>query len=159
MKRRYQPDSVDWVHHRNRGRPKLWALDPALGRRVLQLARGKYAGFNDSHLHQKLVEDEGFTLRRETVRRILRRANLASSQKRRPRHYRARRQRRPRRGMMLQTDASRHWLQGRGPLLTLIAFQDDASSDVLAAHFQLESENAWVICAVCISWLLPTASL
>lgn len=45
--------------------------------------------------------------------------------------------------MMLQADASRHdWLEGRGPRLTLTGFQDDASSDVLAAQFQLEAENA-----------------
>ena len=33
-------------------------------------------------------------------------------------------------------------LQGRGPRLTLLGFQDDATSRVLAAHFQLEPENA-----------------
>ena len=44
--------------------------------------------------------------------------------------------------MMALTDASRHdWLEGRGPELTLIAFQDDATGQILAAHFQLEPEN------------------
>jgi hypothetical protein len=44
--------------------------------------------------------------------------------------------------MMALTDASRHdWLQGRGPTLTLIGFQDDATGQILAAHFQLEAEN------------------
>jgi hypothetical protein len=44
--------------------------------------------------------------------------------------------------MMVLTDASRHdWLQGRGPELTLIGFQDDATSQILSAHFQLEPEN------------------
>jgi hypothetical protein len=44
--------------------------------------------------------------------------------------------------MMALTDASRHdWLEGRGPQLTLIGFQDDATSQILAAHFQLEAEN------------------
>jgi hypothetical protein len=77
------------------------------------------------------------------VRRILRKAKLPSPQKRRPSKYRARRERRPRLGMMLQSDASRHdWLQGRGPRLTLLGFQDDATSRVLAAHFQTEAENA-----------------
>jgi integrase-like protein len=31
--------------------------------------------------------------------------------------------------------------KGRGPELTLIGFQDDATSRILAAHFQLEAEN------------------
>jgi hypothetical protein len=44
--------------------------------------------------------------------------------------------------MMAVSDASRHdWLQGRGPELTLIGFQDDATGQILAAHFQLEGEN------------------
>jgi hypothetical protein len=44
--------------------------------------------------------------------------------------------------MMALTDASRHdWLQGRGPELTLLGLQDDATSQILAAHFQLEPEN------------------
>jgi hypothetical protein len=44
--------------------------------------------------------------------------------------------------MMALTDASRHdWLEGRGPTLTLIGFQDDATGQILAAHFQFEAEN------------------
>jgi hypothetical protein len=44
--------------------------------------------------------------------------------------------------MMALTDASRHdWLEGRGPVLILIGFQDDATRQILAAHFQLEPEN------------------
>jgi transposase len=142
LKRRYRPDSVAWVHHGNRGRPMPWALPAALRRTILELARGKYQGFNDSHLCQKLHSEENLVVSRETVRRILRRAQLASPQKRRPRQYRARRLRRPRFGMMVLTDASRHdWLEGRGPELTLIGFQDDATSQILSAHFQLEAEN------------------
>jgi hypothetical protein len=119
-----------------------WALPAALRRTILELARGKYQGFNDSHLCQKLHSEENLVVSRESVRRILRRAQLASPQKRRPRQYRARRLRRPRFGMMVLTDASRHdWLEGRGPELTLIGFQDDATSQILSAHFQLEAEN------------------
>ena len=143
LKRRFQPHSAAWVRHGNRGQTKPWALDPALRQRVVELARGKYAGFNDSHLQQKLVENEGLTLSRESVRRILRHAKRPSPQKRRPRQYRARRPRRPRFGMMLQGDASRHdWLQSRGPLLTLLGLVDDATSRIPAALFQLEAENS-----------------
>ena len=142
LKRRYRPDSVAWVHHGNRGRPMPWALPAAQRGMILELARGKYVGFNDCHLCQKLHSEEHLSVSRESVRRILRRAQLASPQKRRPRQYRARRLRRPRFGMMVLTDASRHdWLEGRGPELTLVGFQDDATSQILSAHFQLEAEN------------------
>jgi hypothetical protein len=108
----------------------------------LSLARGKYQGFNDSPLTDKLRDEENLLVSRETVRRILRAAKLASPQKRRPRKYRSRRPSRPRFGMMALTDASSHdWLQGRGPELTLTGFQDDATHKILAADFQREAEN------------------
>jgi transposase len=142
LKRRYRPDSVGWVQHRNRGRSMPWAVSLPQKQLILSLARGKYQGFNDSHLAEKLRLEENLTVSRETVRRILRAAKMASPQKRRPRQYRSRRPPRPRFGMMALADASHHdWLEGRGPDLTLIGFQDDATSKILAAHFQLEAEN------------------
>jgi len=142
LKRRYQPGSIAWVQHGNRGRSMPWAVSLPQQQLILRLARGKYQGFNDSHLTEKLRAEENLSVSRETVRRLLRAAKLASPQKRRPRQYRSRRLPRPRFGMMALTDASRHdWLQGRGPQLTLIGFQDDATSQILAAHFQLEAEN------------------
>jgi len=142
LKRRYRPDSVGWVQHGNRGRSTPWAVSPPQKQSILALARGKYRGFNDSHLTEKLRAEEDLDFSRETVRRILRAAKLASPQKRRLRQYRSRRPPRPRFGMMALTDASRHdWLEGRGPVLTLIGFQDDATGQILAAHFQLEAEN------------------
>jgi transposase len=142
LKRRYQPDSVGWVQHGNRGRSMPWAVSIPQKQLILRLARGKYQGFNDSHLAEKLRAQENLSVSRETVRRILRAAKLASPQKRRPRRYRSRRPPRPRFGMMVLTDASRHdWLEGRGPQLTLVGFQDDATSQILAARFQREPEN------------------
>jgi transposase len=142
LKRRYRPDSLAWVRHGNCGRPMPWALSVPQKQLILNLARGKYQGFNDSHLAEKLRTEENLAVSRETVRRLLRAAKLASPQKRRPRKYRSRRPPRPRFGMMALTDASRHdWLEGRGPTLTLIGFQDDATGQILAAHFQFEAEN------------------
>ena len=142
LKRRYQPDSLAWVQHGNRGQRRPWAVSVPQKQLILRLARGKYQGFNDSHLAEKLRAEENLTLSRETVRRILRAAKRASPQKRRAHHYRCRRIPRPRFAMMVLTDASRHdWLEGRGPQLTLVGFQDDATSQILAARFQLEPEN------------------
>ena len=142
LKRRCVPGEVDWARHGNRGKSKPWRVAERVRAKVLQLAAGKYAGFNDSHLTEKLREQERVHLSRETVRRILRGAGRASPQARRGPRYRSRRERRPRRGMLVQTDASREmWLEERGPALTLIGFQDDATSEVLAARFQLEGED------------------
>ena len=71
LKRRYRPDSVGWVQHGNRGRSMPWALPLPQKQLILNLARSKYAGFNDSHLCQKLHSEENLVVSRETVRRIL----------------------------------------------------------------------------------------
>ena len=142
LKARYCADQVDWVRHGNRGRSKAWAISEAVQKRIIELAQGKYVGFNDSQLTEKLVEVEKISVSRETVRRLLRGAKLRSPHRRRARRYRARRERKPRLGMMVLTDASREdWMEGRGPALTLIGYQDDATGQVLACAFQLEHED------------------
>ena len=141
LKRRYRPDSVAWVHHGNRGRPMPWALPAA------QKQHDSRTGPRQVSLASTIL----ISARNCTAKSICRSAArpcaafcAAPSWHRRrsaaPRRYRARRLPRPRFGMMVLTDASRHdWLEGRGPELTLIGFQDDATSQILSAHFQLEA--------------------
>jgi transposase len=47
LKRRYQPDSLDWVQHGNRGQRRPWAVSVPQKQLILRLARGKYQGFNE----------------------------------------------------------------------------------------------------------------
>jgi len=142
LKARYRQGSAAALAHASRGRPSPRRLPERTRQAVLLLARSKYAGFNDHHLHDKLVEQEGFSLSRETLRRLLRAAGLGSPRKRRPPAHRQRRLRAPREGELVQLDGSPHdWLEGRGPLLTALGFQDDATGKILAAQFFL-SETA-----------------
>jgi hypothetical protein len=114
--------------------------------RIVQLARGTYAGFNDHHLCEKLVEREGFSLSRETLRRLLRKNGLGSSRKRRAPAHRQRRLRSARLGELVQLDGSPHdWLEGRGQRLTALGRQDDATGKILAAQF-FPSETTFGFC-------------
>src|SRR5450759_5220806 len=122
--------------HASRGRPSHRRLPQRVRDRIVQLARTTYAGFNDHHLCEKLVEKEGFSLGRETLRRLLRSAGIGSPRKRRAPTHRQRRLPRAREGEMLLLDASLHrWLEDRGPQLTLLGFLDDATGKVLVAEF------------------------
>jgi transposase len=142
LKARYRQGSAAALAHASRGRPSPRRLAERTRQTVLRLVRAKYAGFNDHHLHDKLLEQEGLTLSRETLRRLLRAAGIGSPRKRRPPAHRQRRLRTPREGELVQLDGSPHdWLEGRGPLLTVLGMQDDATGKILAAQFFL-SETA-----------------
>ena len=136
LKKRMREAGEATLAHANRGRPSHRRLPDAVAERIVQLARGTYAGFNDHHLCEKLVEREGFSLSRETLRRLLRKNGLGSPRKRRAPAHRQRRVRSARLGELLQLDGSPHdWLEGRGPRLTALGMQDDATGKILAAQF------------------------
>jgi len=129
--------------HGNRGRACKHKTEDETVKQIVKLARGKYQGFNDHHLTEKLEEQEQIELSREKVRRILRAHGIASPKKRRGIKHRSRRERRAAEGMMLQVDGSPHdWLQGRGPRLCLIGAIDDATSKVMGALF-VQAESSW----------------
>lgn len=136
LKKRLREDGEAALAHANRGRPSPRRLPDRVRRSILRLARTTYAGFNDHHLCEKLCELEGFSLSRETLRRLLRQAGLGSPRRRRAPAHRQRRLRSARQGELVQLDGSPHdWLQGRGPWLTALGLQDDATGRILAAQF------------------------
>lgn len=136
LKARLRQGGSAALAHASRGRSGPRRLPQSVRDRILRLARSTYAGFNDHHLCEKLTEQEGFSLSRETLRRLLRSAGLGPPRKRRPPAHRQRRIRSPRQGQIVQLDGSPHdWLQGRGPRLTALGFQDDATGIILAAGF------------------------
>jgi transposase len=138
----YRKEGAAALVHGNRGRPPAHALDPVLGQRVITLAQTTYAGCNDTHLSELLVEREGIVLSRHSVRRLRVAAGLVRPRQRRPPAHRRRRERKAQAGMLLQLDGSRHpWLDERGPWLTLLAAIDDATGTLPAAVFR-EQEDA-----------------
>jgi transposase len=143
VKGRVSKEGPKGVIHGNRGRPCKRKTKEKTVRQILKLAQGKYQGFNDHHLTEKLKEHEQIDLSREKVRRLLRSHGIATPRKRRASKHRSRRDRRLAEGMMLQVDGSPHdWLQGRGPRLCLIGAIDDASGKVPGAFFA-QAESSW----------------
>lgn len=138
---RYRRRGPTGLVHGNRGRVANNRIAEETRATVLELAENGYRDYNDSHFTEELAEKHGIKVSRSTVRRIRREAGLSSPRKRRPPRHRKRRERRERAGMLLQTDGSRHdWLEGRGPWLSLIAYIDDATNEVLGATFRDEED-------------------
>lgn len=143
LRRRIEKKGAAGAVHGNEGKVSKRRTSASVAKRVAKLARGKYRGFNDQHLQEKLAEEEGIELSRSTVRRLLRAASIAPARKRRSPRHRSRRERKPMAGMMILWDGSRHaWLEDRGPMLCLMGAIDDATGELLpGAHF-VEQESA-----------------
>lgn len=131
------------VVHGLRGKPSNRRADPAVRKRALSLYRRKYLGFGPTLAAEKLAED-----RTPVAVRTLREWLLAEGLWQRKRHRDKHRQRRERRacfGEMVQADASLHdWLEGRGPILTLVGMIDDATDRIVCRFFESETTEAYM---------------
>src|SRR5256712_5502807 len=118
LKARYRQGGEAAMAHASRGRPSPRRLPQPLRQRVLHFARTRYLGFNDHHLAEKLQEVEGFSLSRETLRRLLRQSGIGSPKKTPPPPHRPPRLRPSRAGGPPQLHGHpRHRPGERRPLL------------------------------------------
>ena len=137
LKQRFRTGGAPALGHRGRGRPSHRRLPATLCAQVEALLQGRYVGFNDTHLTEKLRERHGLAISRESVRRLRRAVGRAAVHRRRPARHRARRPREAAAGQLLQLDGSPFdWLEDRGPRMTLLGAIDDATSTVVALHFR-----------------------
>lgn len=145
LARRFRAEGAAALVHGNRGRTPANRTAESIRARLVELATTEFAGFNPVHLAEVLVE-EGHTdlaVSPRTIRRILAEAGRPPVRTRRSPRHRSRRERMPRAGMLLQVDGSRHdWLEGRGPVLTLIGAIDDATGTITAATFRAAEDAA-----------------
>jgi transposase len=142
LKKAYRVEGAQALAHGNRGRASPRRIPEKTRRQVVNLVQEKYRDFNDHHLTELLRERHDIQISRSSVRRLRQETGLSSPRKRKAPKHRSRRERYPRRGMLLQIDGSDHdWLEGRGPGLTLIAAIDDATGEIPAALFR-EQEDA-----------------
>jgi len=130
---------------KRRGRPSNRRISQELLASALALIRDRYPDFGPTFACEQLRDRDGILLKRETLRKAMIAAGLwQPSRKRRPRIHPPR-ERRPRRGELVQGDGSPHdWFEGRGPRCSLLLFVDDASSQIGAGYFApAESTEAY----------------
>lgn len=124
--------------HRSRGTPSNRRYRPTLKARVLRLYAKHYRDFGPTLAAEKLAEQQAITLSAETLRQWLRATGVTHFQ-RRTRPHRAWRARKAHVGELVQLDGSHHdWFEGRGPRCVLMAYIDDASSQVCARFYAYE---------------------
>ncbi|MEO8287465.1 MAG: helix-turn-helix domain-containing protein [Chloroflexota bacterium] len=79
----YKENAVAAILHGNRGRTPTHAISTETRRRVVDLARTKYAGHSHQQLQEALARQEGITISRSTVRNILLEAGIRNRRGRR----------------------------------------------------------------------------
>ncbi len=123
----FRADGPAAIRHKARGRPSNNRIDPAVREFALTLIRERYAGFGPTFAAEKLAEDHGLKVSRETLRKWMQDAGIWLSRKQRRTFHQPRR-RRDCYGELVQIDGSDHaWFEERGPACTLLAFVDDAT--------------------------------
>jgi len=136
--RRYRQAGDAGLVHRGRGRGSNRARPAAERRRALALCAKRYVDFGPLLASEHLAEEHGIVVDHETLRRWMLGAGLWESRRRREAH-RAARERRPRRGDLVQIDGSEHdWFEGRGPRAVLMVMVDDATNATLARFYPAE---------------------
>lgn len=148
LRRKVRKGGVGGVVHGNRG-TKAWnktaseKLD-----KVIELARGRYQGLNDTHLTEKLREKEEISLSRSVVRGILRGVGIAAVRKRGVKRHYKRRERKAQEGALVLWDGSPHrWFGEKLGEWTLMAVIDDATGALVCGVFAHEEDaQSYLIC-------------
>jgi DNA-binding transcriptional ArsR family regulator len=148
LRRKMKERGVEGLLHGNRGK-RPWnktALEKI--EKVIQLARGRYQGLNDTHLTEKLKEKEKINLSRPTVRRVLRGAGIVAVRKRGVKRHYKRRERKAQEGALVLWDGSPHrWFGEKQGEWSLMAVIDDATGAFLCGVFALQEDaQSYLMC-------------
>jgi transposase-like protein len=142
IRRRHREEGDAGLVNRSRGRRSNRGRPASEQKRAVALYAKQYAGFGPLLASEHLATDHGMVVDHETLRRWLLAADLWRPRRRREAH-RAARERRPRRGDLVQIDGSEHdWFEGRGIRTVLMVMIDDATNTTLARFYPAEDTAA-----------------
>jgi len=139
---RLQTDGAAAIRHKARGRPSNNRISGGVRDYALAIVRERYADFGPTLAAEKLVEQHGLRVSRETLRQWMAEAGLWLSRKQR-RSFHQPRLRREAYGELVQIDGSDHrWFEDRGEPCSLLVFIDDATGKLMQLRF-VRSESAF----------------
>ncbi len=136
LKHRLQLEGVKGLASKQRGQPSHNQLPHDTLRQARMLLRTHYPDFGPTLAHEKLVEVHHLKLSPERVRQLMIEEGLWKPHRAHKRVIHPLRERRPRRGELVQIDGSPFaWFEGRAPACTLLVFIDDATGQLLELFF------------------------
>jgi len=149
---RYRKEGDLGLVSRQRGKPGNRKLAEEIRAHINKFIKDPlYEDFGPTLLAEKLLEFEGITISKETMRQIMIEESLHKPKVRKKKIHPPR-ERKERVGDMVQIDGSDHaWLEDRGPKACLLLFVDDATSSILAAEFT-KTESFFAYAKLCKSY-------
>lgn len=133
LKRRLRDEGTQGLLSKKRGRPSNRCTPQDVLAKAVALIGERYADFGPTLACEKLQELHEIRLSVETVRQAMLRAGLWKARRGAGIRTHAIRERRARRGELIQIDGSPHdWFEGRAPRCCLLVFIDDATSELMA---------------------------
>jgi hypothetical protein len=125
-----------------RGRPSNNKIAASVRDQAVELVRASYADFGPTLAAERLAEQHGLRVSRETLRGWMIDAGLWLSRKQRRRFHQPR-LRREALGELVQIDGSEHrWFEDRADPCTLLVFIDDATGRLMQLRL-VPSESAF----------------
>ena len=145
----YREQGAEGIISGHRGKISGNRMSTEKQEKILNKLKENYQGFGPTLASEKLFERDRIKVSKETVRQIMIASGLHKPKTRKKDKVRPLRQRRPRRGELVQIDGSYHaWLEDRAEKACLLLFVDDATSEILAAEF-VDHESFWSYAALC----------
>ena len=141
IRKRYRLEGAPGLISKRRGRTSNNKISEVTKGKILELVKAKYVDFGPTFLREKLVENHGIKICKETLRQIMISEELWKTKRRKKARIHQQRERRSRLGELVQIDGSPHdWFEGRREKCCLLVFIDDATGKILQMRFE-ESET------------------
>lgn len=132
----YKREGINGLVHKLRGRESNRIIPREKKDQISALIKLHYADFGPTLVHEKLTEIHRLVFSDETIRQIMTENNLWKPKKRKAEKIHPYRERRACVGEMVQLDgSSHHWFEERNNPCTLLAFIDDATSQIMDGCF------------------------
>lgn len=136
LKRSYTELGIAGLISKRRGQPSNRRMDDSVIQTAMALIGRHYADFGPTLAAEKLREQHALMLSVETLRKHMIAAGYWKPRRSQTICTHALRERRARRGELIQIDGSPHdWFEGRAPYCCLLVFIDDATGELMELQF------------------------
>ncbi len=151
--KRYRERGDEGLVSGHRGKPSNHRMKADTRDKIVRfIADPVYTGFGPTLLKEVLERYTGIRISQESLRQIMIEEGKHHPKVKRKKRPHPPRERRCRRGELVQIDGSYHaWLEERGPKACLLLFVDDATSAAVAARF-VDRENYFAYGGLCKSY-------